>query len=278
MELIKALEIFNADKSNRKELEILLSLKLSDIALDRSYYLYNEEFKTFCKTFIKKNLSLCQKYNISLYAIQHIKDFNLIENEHMDIIIDAVNNYYSVRKEDLFYCINKNISYSQYRHYMDVITELKVDIQDEYWKHPNNFNKMLDKAEKQLNEIHRINDLELQKKYKKIVEKYIKNNPYKKIDGYEIFIPETIEEIRKQAEVLNQCLMRCNYPQKIIDTDCILIFMQKDGKPVATCELDRNDKIIKQFHQDQKDYSQCQATEEQKIAMKKYLDNWKKAA
>ena len=65
--------------------------------------------------------------------------------------------------------------------------------------------------------------------------------------------------------MLKRCLISNNYPQKVIDSDCVLVFLQKDGEPIATCEL--NEKRIVQFRQKG---NGC-VTDEMEKAMHKWL-------
>jgi hypothetical protein len=78
--------------------------------------------------------------------------------------------------------------------------------------------------------------------YKKVIKRFeeINSSDFK---GYEIFIPQTIKEWVKQAEVLNQCILRCGYINKVIKQKSLLIFVQKNGTPIATVEVNSNAEI-----------------------------------
>lgn len=95
-----------------------------------------------------------------------------------------------------------------------------------------------------------------------------------KIDGYEIYIPSSVEDIEEQANALNQCLITCDYDKKMARGQTILVFMRKENKPIATCEIDKG-KIIKQFYANEAHRNHCKPTEKMKKAMNKYLTKLK---
>jgi len=110
--------------------------------------------------------------------------------------------------------------------------------------------------------------------YKKTVKKLFKLKA--KIGGYDVFVPETIDEIERQADALNQCLIYCDYVQKVIDKKCVLVFVQKDGVPVATAELLSRNRIG-QFYADEADRDDCLPPEDVVNAVKEWIKR-KKAA
>ena len=65
--------------------------------------------------------------------------------------------------------------------------------------------------------------------------------------------------------------------KKVIDQETIIVFIWKDGKPVATCELDY-EKNIKQFYGDERGHSQgksCLPSDEVKEAFEIWLEEFK---
>ena len=85
--------------------------------------------------------------------------------------------------------------------------------------------------------------------YQKAVEKFAQFSRI--VDGYSIFVPQNVFDIEEQAQALHQCLITCDYPKQIIRNSCVLVFIRKKEKPIATVEILPDGKI-KQFHLDQK--------------------------
>lgn len=271
-ELKNIIEIYKKPHA-RKDLEALLSVGLTNIALCSSFYDFDDERKKTIKTFIRKNLEACQKTDPYYYTVEKIVEMGIYESDIMDKIISlAEKDYYHKDRQFYSYILNNNIEYADYTHYMDLLSVLGHDKENEYWKYPSDFYERLSYVENEDRKRTEAMDRETDEKYMKAVETFIKENPQMKIDGYEVFIPENIADIRKQAEVLSQCLIRMNYPKKVIEEDSLLIFLRIDGKPVATCEISKNSKLIKQFYQDERDRATCHATKEQKDVMNKWLE------
>ena len=59
-----------------------------------------------------------------------------------------------------------------------------------------------------------------------------------------------MQEWVKQAKALHQCIVRCSYYKKMANQEEILVFIQKDGIPVATAELFAKNRIG-QFYADE---------------------------
>lgn len=108
----------------------------------------------------------------------------------------------------------------------------------------------------------------LQNKYQQRIKKLCLLNS--SIDGFQIFIPEDVRDWDKQAEVLHQCIVQAGYIEKVINKTCLIVFIQKDNVPVATCELFEGYKIG-QFYADELDRKNCLPTEDVKKAMYKWI-------
>lgn len=91
-------------------------------------------------------------------------------------------------------------------------------------------------------------------------------------DGYSIFVPQDVLTIEKQAKDLHQCLVYAGYIDKVINKKCLLVFVQKDGKSIATAELYPDNKLG-QFYADELDRKNCRPTQEVKKAFNKWLEN-----
>lgn len=97
------------------------------------------------------------------------------------------------------------------------------------------------------------------------------NSNLMKIGGYSIFIPNSLEQCELQANKLNQCIISCDYVRDMGKKKLVLIFIQKDGNPIATCEIDNQTKEIKQFYADEHDRDNCLPTRKMRNAMNEYI-------
>lgn len=174
---------------------------------------------------------------------------------------------------------NKNpkdqITISEYNDYIDMCKEVGHDVSDQYWKYPNNFRKMHDRVMEQVKEMS-IAKLALQQEFLTYVCKdLIKFN--KKINGYDVFIPIEARDWKLTCDELYQCLIRNGYLKKVINQECIIVFIWKDGKPQATAELDYNKKLL-QFYGDERGHSEgksCLPSEEVQQVFEEWLKTFK---
>lgn len=173
------------------------------------------------------------------------------------------------------------------------------DVHDPYWRHPKN---LLAKHDVVMEEINRIEEAEriaaaqrraewearqremeaqkaeklkkelmrLQPKVERILKKFGKYSEV--VDGYSIFVCTDYEEWKRQAEALHQCICVGGYYQKTLKGECTIVFIQKEGVPVATAEV-KNDGKIGQFYADERDRSNCLPTPEVRAAFEKWYKN-----
>ena len=187
----------------------------------------------------------------------------------------AVDYYFSdIKLQD--YLIKQNINPNDlyyYKDYKRMCKTLKKDWNDPYWRYP----KDLFKAHKKV--MAEIKAVELAKKIAenkdimdKILSKKKKSLKYNFIDGsFECYFPYEYEDIEKQAEELNQCLITAEYYKKYANNKSILIFVKYKNKRYATCEID-SEKHIKQFYRNEENRHDCDATPVLKAVMNKFLD------
>lgn len=171
--------------------------------------------------------------------------------------------------------------YGIYRDYIQMAMECGHDIADNYWKYPSDLRKAHDKVMKESASHKAAMLLEKQKKYAAAVKKFI--GKVLKDGNLDVFVPGEVKDISEQATVLHQCLVSADYIGKVIDRDCLLVFIRQQGKPVATAELDRNGKVV-QFYGDESvhDYDLMKPSAESEEALnawlKKFKPRWRKAA
>ena len=196
-----------------------------------------------------KTIFQCIKYDCSL------KDYSILEKVNFDKKILKVIN-------------SAGVKYSFYYDYIKLAKKVGHDIEDEYWKYPSNLiefhNRVLEENRIYEDSKNEINNYKLQEVLKNIT-KYNCN-----INGYDVFVSTKYSDYVYVSDELKQCLVRCDYIQRVINQKEIIVFIWKDGIPVATAEV-FYDKSIGQFYGDQTCYDYCHPSEELEIVLDEYL-------
>ena len=174
-------------------------------------------------------------------------------------------------------------SYGRYylQDYYRMARALKKNLKDKYWLMPKDLKKAHDKLMEEHKRVEEAQMIEarkgVNKKIKKLVSDLQKYNFEK--DGYSVFIAPNIEEIIRQANVLNQCLITAGYDKKMAEGTCILVFVRKEEKPVATMEITFNKYArINQFYADEHDRDNCKPTKEVKELGQIWFDKYTQKA
>lgn len=165
----------------------------------------------------------------------------------------------------------------QMRDYYKMCKFLKKDLKDKYWLMPKDMYKAHRKVMK---------EREAELKVRESREKALRNECIKKIfskyskynftDGkFTIAVASSMDEIIEQAEVLKQCLISAGYDKKMADGDIILVFIRKEGKPIATMEVHAKQKSIGQFYADEHNRENCLPSRRVKELGKQWLENYK---
>lgn len=136
-----------------------------------------------------------------------------------------------------------------YKDYKKMALECGHDFKDPYWRFPSDLRKAHDKVMTEKAHIEAAKLLKRNEKYMAAVKKFM--GKVVKAGDLEVFVPETVTEISEQATKLHQCLVTADYIGKVIDRRCILVFIKKEGKPLATAELNRKGNRV-QFYGDEK--------------------------
>lgn len=163
---------------------------------------------------------------------------------------------------------------SDYQDYLEKAKYLGKDITDPYWKYPKDFTKRAEMVKEQYANKKRMEDAQ---RAEKQLKEYLKRigkfaGKQKRIGRYNLFVPTTTQEWVTQAEKLHQCIIRMDYMNKL-NENYILVFIYKDGAPLATCEItDVMDKKIGQFYADEHDRQNCYPDERTKELMYSWLD------
>lgn len=162
-----------------------------------------------------------------------------------------------------------------YDDYLEMCESVGHDLKDAYWHYPSDLHKQHDKVFKELEHVKETAS-KLKDEYLKLVMKPMtKYNAV--VDGYEIFVADDIEIIKRQCDELYQCLIRNGYINKVLMQEEILAFIWKDDKPVATAEI-FYDKKLGQFYADERGHTRgesCLPNEEVQKAFMKWYKTFK---
>lgn len=159
-----------------------------------------------------------------------------------------------------------------YLDYKNMAHDLNHDMDDKYWKYPNDLRAAHDKVLAQKNRIEMNRKSKILKKYARAVKNYIGlSESYKDM---EIHIPETYGEIKAHAEALHQCLIYANYIDKVARKEILLAFITKDGKPHATAEILKNGSVG-QFYMDERNKTNMLPGEHEKQLLDTFLEKYR---
>lgn len=183
--------------------------------------------------------------------------------------------------ETFKYCQRKNIDKYRYHDMLTMAKNQGHDIEDEYWKYPNDPNAMHDRlleTKQELERIEREKEQEREKQYWMQLKKIAKRN---KLDsgvdlgnGYTLFMPYEYEQYKKSADELHQCILASKYYSKVAQGKSLLIMIWHDGKPSSTCEIDFDKKIL-QHYGNELNREDCKPTEFEQEAIKQFLATFK---
>ncbi len=161
----------------------------------------------------------------------------------------------------------------QYRDYADMAKEAGHDLRDRYWRFPKSLKRAHDKVMTEVANIRAAKKAEelRQKgiKYLEAVKAWIGSDMELK-NGWRVYVPESAEDIVRQAEALKQCLVSADYIGKVIKGECVLVFVRFRGRPVATAEILPGGKLG-QFYGNEADRNRCKPTKAATVA----FDAWK---
>lgn len=258
---------------NHKEIEYVLASGFKKVALNKSFWKLTEKKKKPVCDFMRKN-PLWKNYSLAdiQTAIKFkigLEDFKVYKNFCFmcrTVSYDVYKYLCKIGKDNMG-------GIFLYRDYKTLLLQTSHNAEDEYWLYPKDLQKKHDELR---DEVERIKELEeiknLKKKqndYKKVVENLFKFKT--EIDGYSVYVPETVEDIKLQAEKLHQCLIQCDYVSQVIKKSCVLVFIRKDNEPIATVQLLNGDKIG-QFYANELDRDNCLPTDEVREVFNKWLE------
>lgn len=267
--------------------ELLIKAKQLDLALSKA--IYNKP---------KKYLAFLRKAT---------KSYGSITELEADMKgVDACTYKYCKRNLELTkYLTKQGQFYHFYADYIKMCKKLNKNLNDEYWKYPSDLRERHDIVLEQYNEVLRAEREVHQQRYLEYQQRYLEqqrintekekekalsiqnkmssliiNQMMKTINGYQIYISNSVQDMIDQAKELHQCIIACGYYERVADGKELLLFVKKDGVRLATCEM-FYDKRVGQFYGDERDRDNCLPSDEIKNAMNEYIallpNNLKKA-
>lgn len=262
------------------EIELPLSLGYYDVCFSKQFYNLNKEQLKICYKFMNENRGLNMPISGLMDIIKYGEELAYKLNRAKAIMarrvkvseVDWILSQHEKYPEEERYKFKGDV-----KTYYDLCNYFHKDMKDEYWLHPKNMYERLADLRQQRENIRKIEDVERAKKRMERYTAAIKKleNCDRTINGYSIIVPKTVEQWEKQAEVLNQCIIRMDY-MNVVTENHVLFFILKGDTPIATCEVtDLLEKKIGEFYADEHDRSNCLPTPEVRNAILKYLDELK---
>lgn len=225
----------------------------------------NHNLKADILTFIKNN---SQEYNMDIKAIKlAIKE--RVDYQRAKRCVDYF--YSDIKLQDYLLKQNEYISY--YNDYKKMCKQLKKNWSDPYWRYPKNLVEAHNKVLDEINELKRLEDIKRNQELNELLQtKKEKSNKYLFTDGaYKVYFPYDLEDIKAQAEELNQCLITCKYHQEYAEGKTILIFIKKNNKRIATCQITKKKEIRQFYRYEGLDREKAKATPMLKALMERFL-------
>lgn len=141
---------------------------------------------------------------------------------------------------DWRFLVDRGIPVAEYEEYLGTVRSAGKDPKDDYWRRPADFAARRRQVERIIRNQRRALARERAAERKKreqalgaVADRFRRGT----FRGLRVWVPSTLKEIVAQAKALSQCLVDCDYAQRVIDGRCILVFLAGSAGPVATCEL-----------------------------------------
>lgn len=274
-------EVFDIARHWQKHpnMEILLNMGLPNIATNKTFFKFKESKQKEILQYYKQNCHIDHNGTVQLQDITIAMKLK-----------KTVDEIYEYRHKC---CHTKEISYNEWK----MISPLQITewdyirykkrlknhfperFNDAYWtKFKSTFdfhtkeNKTIKEVKNMLEAEDRKRREEINRKYTAAIKKKLKWDGT--FIGMHVYIPKTIEDIKFQADTLNQCLIHCDYADKVIKKISTLIFIKDGDTPIATAELDNKSKKIVQFYGNELDRDNCLPPENAKTALEMFMNKF----
>ena len=143
----------------------------------------------------------------------------------------------------------------EYREYIRTLAAAGKDARDPYWGLPTDFRRRRRSAERIVANLRKAQQAAEREARRAALEKVAARFASGLFEGQRVWVPGSFEEVEKQAEALDQCLVSMDYASRVAKGSCVLVFIaDDDGTPIATAELLPNGKGWKvgQFYGDER--------------------------
>lgn len=296
-ELISKLEMW----IDHRELEILLAAGFEKIGMNKTFWKLTEKNRKETCLFMRKN-PLCQTLNLkeireamrsenpslTVEYFHYVRTWYRPDKNYPDHVCIRIADFKYIKKarkkfestyEDEEHAMDQLVGL--YRDYLCMLKNSVHSFDDEYWRYPSDlseFHNRLVEEQRVIEEARRIarekeekmREKQRQIAIKRIEKKFAEYNG--NVDGYSIFVTSDYDEWQRQAEALHQCICACGYYQGTADGSYTIVFIQKEGKPIATAQVYTSGKIG-QFYADEVDRSNCHPSDEVRAAFNKWLES-----
>jgi uncharacterized protein YoxC len=266
------------------ELEFILAADYEKVGMSKGFWRLSEKKRWEIARFIKQYPKL---HDLGLREVQSaIKSGNpeLFARYLFDVSswnrtgVDGVRftdyvylkKYRGIKKDCFHTALERKISIWQ--DYMRMLAQTTHNIKDEYWRHPKNLIEKHNQLKDDLERIKEQAKLEALKSKQNAI-RAIKRRFQElngNIDGYSIFVTTDYNEWKKQAAELHQCIVAAGYYEKMIDGKDNIVFIQKDGIPIATAQI-HTDGSLGQFYADEYDRENCLPSDEVRAVFEQWL-------
>jgi len=294
-ELMDKLEMWIA----HRELEILLAAGYEKIGMNKTFWRMAEKNRKATCIFMRNN-PLCLNLNLKeiraamrsdnpslwLEYYNYVKTWYRPDRKYPYTVSIGIEEFKYVKKarkkfnstfEEEGRAIMQLVEL--YRDYLCMLHNSDHAFEDEYWHYPSDLNEFHNRLveEERIKEEARMIErakeeekrLKEQKKaIKRIEKKFAEINSL--IDGYSIFVTSDYDEWQRQAKALHQCICACGYYQGTADGNYTIVFIQKEGVPVATAQIYQNGSLG-QFYADEVDRKNCAPSAEVRAALEKWM-------
>lgn len=286
------------------DVEFLLAMRFLNVALSSGFYKLSKPKKKTYIQWIKQHPEACVlgfgdiktiiSNGISIDEYQDYCDFLLASKCNVGVsyrIYKYLEKNQNIRDWSGYY----NAKMALVEFYQDYVRMAKFcghNLKDDYWRFPKDLNKAHDKVMAEAENIRRqqmiAEELERQRREAEYAERKRKEIQQKEkalmaiekrfkelngdIDGYSIFVTSNYAEWEKQAEALHQCIVASGYYEGTADGKYTIVFIQKNGEPVATAQVYPNGNIG-QFYGNETDRANCKPSEEVTAAFNKWLES-----
>lgn len=242
------LKMYHSLSSSDKSLcEYLFEKKLPKLAMNKSLYKLSKAKRTQLFQFIQTLDDIPD----NLQAIQWMmkngsKDYNvyciLKKYLRLGITLEQAEYLQKLKKE---FPDDYGIT-TTYLDYLRMLKELSTaNTNNKYWYAPKDFNKMNERVKKLIEEQKQLEMNALSEAMKNRLYKLdIKKKQY---GDYTIYASTDMNEWKKQADTLHQCIISNEYYNKVIEGKSLIFFILKNSEPFGTFEINYKKNILQAY-------------------------------